>query len=115
MAKDNITKLYNKLQNDYPDYLAAWNGVTAASRGNGVIDDHTSHLIQLVAAAAVRSEGAVHSHVRRALDAGVTPREIEHAILLATTSIGFPAVVAALSWAGDIIGKAGKPAKKRKG
>ena len=45
----------------------------------------------------------------------VTPREIEHAILLATTSIGFPAVVAALSWAGDIIGKAGKPAKKRKG
>lgn len=60
-------------------------------------------------------EGAVHSHVRRALEAGVAPREIEHAILLATTSIGFPAVVAALSWAGDIIGKAGKPAKKRKG
>jgi alkylhydroperoxidase/carboxymuconolactone decarboxylase family protein YurZ len=114
MAKDRITKLYNKLRKDYPGYLAAWDGVTAASRGNGVIDERTCHLIQLAAAAAVRSEGAVHSHVRRALEAGVAPREIEQAILLATTSIGFPAVVAALSWAGDIIGKPGKAAKKRK-
>lgn len=114
MAKDNTTRLYNKLRKSYPDYFTAWDGLTAATRGKGILDDRTAQLIQLVAAAAVRSEGAVHSHVRRALDAGIPPREIEQAILLATSSIGFPAVMAALSWAGDITGKPSRNTKEKK-
>lgn len=104
MSEDNTTRLYDKLQADYPEYLAAWEGVTAACRASGTLDERTIHLIQIVAASAVRAEGAVHSHVRRALEAGVEPRDIEQAILLATTSVGFPTVVAALSWAGDVMG-----------
>jgi alkylhydroperoxidase/carboxymuconolactone decarboxylase family protein YurZ len=46
----------------------------------------------------------VHSHVRRAKEAGATPAEIRHALLLLTTTIGFP-TVAALTWAGDILKK----------
>jgi alkylhydroperoxidase/carboxymuconolactone decarboxylase family protein YurZ len=60
-------------------------------------------LIQLAAAAASKSEGSVHSHARRALDAGAKPDEIYHAIILTASIIGFPAVSAALSWADDII------------
>ena len=62
--------------------------------------------MQLGAAAAIRSEGAVHSHVRRALEAGATAEQIHHALLSLTSTIGFPTVVAALSWADDVIGKA---------
>ncbi|OHB47389.1 MAG: alkylhydroperoxidase, partial [Planctomycetes bacterium GWF2_39_10] len=69
----------------------------------GPLDERTAHLIQLAAAATVHSEGAVHSHVRRAMDAGVTADEIYHAIILLTSTIGFPSVVAALSWADDVI------------
>jgi 4-carboxymuconolactone decarboxylase len=47
----------------------------------------------------------VHSHVRRALTAGATREEIHHAIMLTAATIGFPAVMAALSWAEDILGK----------
>jgi len=48
-------------------------------------------------------EGAVHSQVRKALDAGVTPDEIRQAIMLGLTSLGFPGMMAALTWAEDIL------------
>jgi AhpD family alkylhydroperoxidase len=74
-----------------------------ALREAGPINAKDAHLIQLAAAAAIRAEGSVHSHVKRALTAGATPEEIYHAIILLTSTIGFPAVAAALSWAKEII------------
>ncbi|MFW6127309.1 MAG: carboxymuconolactone decarboxylase family protein [Thermodesulfobacteriota bacterium] len=77
-------------------------------RREGPLDEKTSQLVQLAAAAAIRSEGSVHSHVRRARAAGASPEEIYHAIILLTSTIGFPTISAALSWAYDILGtKAG--------
>jgi 4-carboxymuconolactone decarboxylase len=67
------------------------------------IGEKNAHLIQLAAAAAIRSEGAVHSHVRRALESRVNPAEIYHALVLLTSTIGDPTVATALSWAKDII------------
>jgi 4-carboxymuconolactone decarboxylase len=74
-------------------------------RQEGPLDEKTSHLIQLAAAAAIRSEGSVHSHVRRARAAGASPEEIYHTLILLTSTIGFPTASAALSWAYDILGK----------
>jgi 4-carboxymuconolactone decarboxylase len=71
----------------------------------GPIGKKQAQLIQLAAAAATRSEGAVHSHVKRALEARAKPAEIYHTLMLLTSTIGFPAVSAALSWARDIIEK----------
>jgi alkylhydroperoxidase/carboxymuconolactone decarboxylase family protein YurZ len=51
----------------------------------------------------VHSEGSVHSHARRARKAGATADEINHAILLLTSTIGFPSVAAALSWVDDTV------------
>jgi alkylhydroperoxidase/carboxymuconolactone decarboxylase family protein YurZ len=45
----------------------------------------------------------VHSHVRRAHEAGAKKEEIYHAIILLTSTIGFPAVSAAISWADDVL------------
>lgn len=71
----------------------------------GPLKKKQAHLVQLAAAAASRSEGAVHSHVRRALEAGAKPDEVYHALVLLVSTIGFPAVSAALSWAREIIEK----------
>ena len=49
------------------------------------------------------SEGSVHSQTRRALEIGAKPDEVYHAIILLTSTIGFPTVSAALSWADDVI------------
>lgn len=97
---------YRRIQQQYPDYFAAVEALGAAVHHVGPLDERTVQLVQLGAAAATRSEGAVHSHVRRALDAGASAEQIHHALLALTSTIGFPAVAAALSWADDVLGQA---------
>ncbi|MCI0426542.1 MAG: carboxymuconolactone decarboxylase family protein [Nitrospiraceae bacterium] len=72
-----------------------------------LLDEKTGNLIQLAAAMAIHSEGAVHSHVRRAIESGASPEEIYHAIMLLTSTTGFPTVSAALSGAEDVLKKQG--------
>ena len=96
-------KFYQRYQKRYPKFFDAWEAIGAAARKAGPIDRKTAHLIQLAAAAAIRSEGAVHSHVRRGLEEGATPEEIRQALLLTAPTVGFPNVIAALSWAEDVL------------
>lgn len=101
MAK--MPERYIYIQKSFKSFHKAVQNLGKAAREAGPIDAKTSHLIQLAAAAAIRSEGSVHSHTRRALEAGATPDEIRHAIILLASTIGFPTTSAALSWAEDII------------
>ncbi|HTX60831.1 MAG TPA: carboxymuconolactone decarboxylase family protein [Methanobacterium sp.] len=68
----------------------------------GPLDNKTCELIQLGAAATLRSEGAVHSHARRAVEAGASAEEVYQSVILLTSTIGFPNVAAAISWIDDI-------------
>jgi 4-carboxymuconolactone decarboxylase len=106
MAKrQDVPKFLAQLQKQHRKFFAAVEGLGKAVRKEGPIDEKTAHLIQLAAAATLRSEGAVHSHAKRALEAGATPQELRHAIILITSTIGFPNVVAALSWLNDVISR----------
>ena len=103
MAKKKIPAHYLRMRNRHPGFFQALDELGKAAREEGPLDEKTGHLIQLAAAAAIRAEGAVHSHARRALEAGADADEIRHAILMLTSTIGFPTVAAALSWAEDVI------------
>ncbi len=96
-------KHYLRLKKRYREFVDAVETLGQAVRQAGPLDEKSAQLIQLAAAAAIRSEGSVHSHVRRALEAGASPEEIRHALVLLTSTIGFPTVAAALAWAGDIL------------
>jgi 4-carboxymuconolactone decarboxylase len=98
-------KFYRDLAKDHPEVFDALESLGKATRAAGPIDEGTAHLIQLAAAAATRSEGAVHSHTRRAIAAGVKPEAIRHALLLLLTTIGTSKVVSAISWAEDVLAK----------
>ncbi|MDD3618801.1 MAG: carboxymuconolactone decarboxylase family protein [Desulfobulbaceae bacterium] len=91
------SKHYRKLTKKFPTVMASLENLGTTLRDAGPIDRKTSELIQLAAAAA-HSTGAVHSHARRALEAGATREEIEHTLLLLISTIGYPKVAAALSW-----------------
>jgi alkylhydroperoxidase/carboxymuconolactone decarboxylase family protein YurZ len=95
-------KHYLRVKNRFPDFLNAVESLGTVARSEGPIDEKSAQLMQLAAAAAIRSEGAVHSHTRRALEAGANTEEICHALILLTSTIGFPNVMAALSWAEDV-------------
>jgi 4-carboxymuconolactone decarboxylase len=104
MSKE-FPKHHNSIRTRYKEYSSLLEELGKTVRETGPIDHKNSHLIQLAASATIRSEGAVHSHVKRALEAGATPEEIYHALMLLTSVIGFPSVAAAISWADDIIEK----------
>jgi len=105
MDPKEVPQWYQILKEKYPGYIEALNELGASARKEGPLDAKTGHLIQLAGAAACRSEGAVHSHTRQLLELGASPEEINHAVILLTSTIGFPAVSAALSWANDILEK----------
>lgn len=111
MAK-RVPGFYLAVKRQHPELFAAVEALGEAARRAGPLDAKTVHLVQLGAAAAARSEGAVHSHARRALESGATPQEVRHALLCVTSTIGFPNVTAALSWAEDVLSKAKAPEKK---
>ena len=104
MAEGKIPKWYAELSKKHGKLIDAVGELGKVVRQEGPLDEKTAHLIQLAAATTLRSEGAVHSHVRRALNAGAKPDEIYHSLILLTSTIGFPTVSAALSWAADVIG-----------
>ncbi|MDH4555373.1 carboxymuconolactone decarboxylase family protein [Pseudomonas sp. BN417] len=103
MERKHGLETYKHLKKQHPAYFQAVETLGAVVRQAGPLDELSLQLIQLAAAAAIHSEGAVHSHTRRALEAGATPEQIHHALLALTSTIGFPTVVAALSWAGDVL------------
>jgi len=105
MTKDrhDLPKHYSTIMAKHPKLSQALDSLGEAIREEGPINAKTGHLIQLAAAASIRSEGSVHSHTRRALESGATPAEIRHSLILLVSTVGFPTVASALSWANDIL------------
>ena len=114
MKKENLPKHYLEIKKRFKGYFEALENLGNVVKKQGPLDKKTANLIQLAAASAIRSEGAVHSHTRRALEAGATPDEIYHTVILLTSTFGFPTVSAALSWVSDVIEKKGSGRKTRK-
>lgn len=98
---DELPSTAGRIARDHPDVWRAFQQLGAACGEAGPLDAKTRHLIKIAVSMTARSEGATHSHVRRALTDGVTAEEIRHAALLLAPTIGFPQAVAALTWAED--------------
>lgn len=96
-------KRFTKFLREYEDVGAAYKSLGSATMAAGPLPKKTAQLVKLGIAVGMRHEGAVHAHCRKALGAGCTTEEIHHAVLLATTTLGFPGMMAALSWVDDII------------
>ena len=103
MSNKKIPSHYLKIKKEYPDFIQDIENLGETCKNSGPLDTKTAHLIQLAAAVATKSEGAAHSHTRQLLQAGASPQEIKHALILLTSTIGFPTVMAGLSWVNDIV------------
>jgi 4-carboxymuconolactone decarboxylase len=95
-------KNYVMLQKKFSGLMKAHEDTGRLAKEAGPIDTKTANLIQLAACVAMRSEGGVHSHARRAIQAGASKDEVFHAVALLINTVGFPAIAAAFSWIKDI-------------
>lgn len=101
--KKKIAKHYEIVKKYHPEYMDAVENLGIISKKAGPLDAKSAQLIQLAASIACRSEGAVHSHTKRALQEGATNDEIRHCVLILTNTLGFPNVMAGMSWVNDIL------------
>ncbi|AEB12574.1 carboxymuconolactone decarboxylase family protein [Marinithermus hydrothermalis] len=97
----SFPEAYQNLRARYPDLAAAYDALGDAAHQAGPLPERERRLVKLALAIGAGLEGAVHSHTRKALEAGLTPDELRHAALLAVTTLGLPAAVRALSWVED--------------
>ena len=98
-----IPKRYKRFMVEFPETAEAYEKLGESVHKAGPLDDKTRALIKIAISTGARLEGALHSHVRKALSSGVNAAEIKHAIMLSLPTIGLPSMMAALSWADDII------------
>lgn len=105
-SKKNAPKVpshYSKFLKNYPEIAKHYTNLSNASKKAGPLNTKSRALIKLGISIGLKHEGAVHSHTRKSLEAGATPAEIRHAVLLSLTTIGFPSMMAALSWVNDVL------------
>lgn len=96
-------KRFRQFGRKYPAVMEAYEALNAAAFAAGPLDAKARALVKLGIAVGAWREGAVHSHTRKALEAGCSPEEIRHVVLLATTTLGFPSMMATLTWVDDIL------------
>lgn len=99
---ENLPSTAGGVAKKYPDLWAAYAALGKSASDAGPLDARSRRLVKLALAIGAGSEGAVHSHTRRAIADGLSADEIKQVALLAITTLGFPRAAAALSWIEDI-------------
>jgi len=94
-------RAYQELRDAFPTLVDAFERLADAGHEAGPLDERTRRLLKLGIATGARLEGAVRSAARRCQDSGITEAEIDHALVLAASTIGLPATVAARDWVRD--------------
>ena len=100
---ENLPRRAGKFAEDTPAVWKAYQDLGKACAEEGPLDGRSRRLVKLALAAASGSEGAVHSHARRAVEEGISAEELRHVAILAITTVGFPRAIAALTWIDDIV------------
>ena len=96
----------------YPECGMTYEALAAASREAAGFTEKEAELLKLALSMGSRLEGAVHSHARRALEAGATAGEVRGVALLGLTTLGLPHSMMGTSWIEDVLRDAEKAAAK---
>lgn len=102
MSKE-LPKAVRGLMETKPALWEAYAGLGAAVAEAGPLDAKTRRLVKLALAIGGGSEGAVHSHARRAREEGCSEEDIHHVALLAIPTLGLPRAMAARTWIADVL------------
>ena len=90
---------------EHPQVWEAYQALGQSVGEAGPLDERDQRLVKLALAIGAKSEGAVHSHTRRALAEDIPPHALYQVALLAITTIGWSSAMAGLSWMRDVVEK----------
>jgi alkylhydroperoxidase/carboxymuconolactone decarboxylase family protein YurZ len=95
--------VYEEFSREFPEIAATFERLASMTHEVGPLDQRTRRLVKLGMAIGADSPSGVPSQVRKALDEGISRKEIEHAILLGMTTLGLPQIIAARQWARPLL------------
>src|SRR4030042_2546952 len=98
-----LPEVYKGFKKQFPKVAEAYDVLADRCNKQGPLDKKCQRLIKLGIAIGINSEGAVRSHARTGLKQGITVKELRHAVLMATTTAGFPTMIAAMKWVEEVI------------
>ncbi|MFQ6675440.1 MAG: carboxymuconolactone decarboxylase family protein [Fidelibacterota bacterium] len=102
-VKYEVPRPFRRFTERYPEVADGYQRMGEAVHAWGPLDEKSRALVKLAISVGARLEGGVHSHARKAREAGVEPDEIRHAVLLSLPTVGLPSMMAALTWVEDIL------------
>jgi alkylhydroperoxidase/carboxymuconolactone decarboxylase family protein YurZ len=111
MKESPPQKAYRELTRAHPEFMAALEAMGEAARSAGPLDARTVALVKLAYGIGAGLEGATHSQVGRALEAGCSKEELLQVALLATPTIGFPTMVRGRCWVLEAAARRRRPTK----
>lgn len=98
-------KHYQDFKKKFPAVTEAYEELGKACHWNGPLAPKNRELIKLGISMGANLESATRAHTRLALDAGASEEELHHAVLLATTTLGFPSMMRSMGWVNDVLEK----------
>jgi 4-carboxymuconolactone decarboxylase len=101
-ASKALPKPVGSFRKRYPKIWETFNQLGDLCHEAGPLDEKTRRLVKLALSIGAGLEGATHSAVRNAREAGVSADEMNHVALLAITTLGFPSATRALTWISDL-------------
>ncbi len=101
MADNKLPTHFTRFKAAHPEIYQAFEELGRRVHEHGSLSERERRLVKLGIAIGVGTEGGVHSAVRHALGGGCSREDVEHAVRLAITTIGWPRAMAALSWVDD--------------
>ena len=101
--KDKLPAAAARMAEEHPDVWQAHRALGKACSEAGPLDARTRRLLKVALAVGGGLQGAVHSHVRQAIEEGVASEELRQVALLAIPTLGLPRSTAALTWIDDIL------------
>ena len=91
-----------KVAKEKPDLWRAFQALGEAVSDAGPLSERERRLVNLALAIGADSEGATHSHARRALADGLKGEDLDHVAFLAVTTLGWPRAIRGLTWVRDV-------------
>lgn len=111
--KFKLPQRFQKFQKQYPSVAQAYEDLGTEVHQAGPLDEKTRALLKVAISIGARLEGAVHSHIRKALAIGVSAEELRHVAVLSLPTIGLPSMMAGLSWIDDVIQESSTKRRKK--
>ena len=101
-----LPQVFERFGSDYPAVMEAFRGLAERlHRGRASVRER--RLAKLGIAIGRESEGGVRSHARKALAEGIEREAIRQVALLAISTGGYPAAMAAFGWINEVLDQQG--------